>query len=127
MLQLVYSIWQQKETTREFKDALTLRVFKGKGSEQCPDISLPSSTRKELTKIVLSRLNADVAKTNVPVEQRGLRASLSPGTVAVCLVLGLLILALIITMIIILVRGHQRKRLDQERGEIIPESTEEFR
>ncbi|KAF8568950.1 hypothetical protein P879_01386 [Paragonimus westermani] len=51
---------------------------------------------------------------------------LSPGTIAVCVVLGLLILALIIAMIVILVRGHQRKRLDQERGEIIPESTEEF-
>ncbi|KAF5401300.1 hypothetical protein PHET_05089 [Paragonimus heterotremus] len=52
---------------------------------------------------------------------------LSPGTIAVCVVLGLLILALIITMIVILIRGQQRKRLDQERGEIIPESVEDFR
>ncbi|KAA3670290.1 uncharacterized protein DEA37_0004806, partial [Paragonimus westermani] len=81
LLQLVHSIWEHEVMPQDFKDALIVPLFKGKGSKQCTDsyrgISLLSCAGKVLARILLNRLNASVLEMNVPEEQCGFRSSRS--------------------------------------------------
>ncbi|KAA3670999.1 uncharacterized protein DEA37_0003259 [Paragonimus westermani] len=81
LLQLVHSIWKHKVMPQDFKDAIIVPLFKGKGSKQRTDsyrgVSLLSCAGKELARILLNRLNANVLEMNFPEEQWEFRASRS--------------------------------------------------
>ncbi|KAA3671420.1 uncharacterized protein DEA37_0005224, partial [Paragonimus westermani] len=81
LLQLVHSIWVHETMPENFKDALIVSLFQGKGSKQWADsyrsISLLSCTGKVLARILLNRLNATVLEVSVPKERCGFLASRS--------------------------------------------------
>ena len=81
MLNLVRSIWTHEAVPQEFKDALLIPLYKGKGSKRVTDnyrgISLLSCAGKLVARILLNRLNAEVLHSNVPEEQCGFRAGRS--------------------------------------------------
>ena len=81
LLSLVHSIWEHESVPQEFKDALLIPLYKGKGNKNVTDsyrgISLLSCAGKLVARILLNRLNAEVLDSNAPEEQCGFRAGRS--------------------------------------------------
>ena len=77
LLQMIKAIWDTEQVPKEFKDALIVPLYKGKGSKQCTNsyrgISLLSCAGKLLARVLLNRLNSEILETNVPEEQCGFR------------------------------------------------------
>ena len=77
LLQLILTIWEAEEVPRDFKDALVVPLFKGKGNKQLPNsyrgISLLSCAGKILARILLNRLHTEILETEIPEEQCGFR------------------------------------------------------
>ncbi|KAA3670761.1 uncharacterized protein DEA37_0015017 [Paragonimus westermani] len=67
LLQLVHSIWEHEAMPQDFKDALIVPLFEGKGSKR-PVV---------VARILLNRLNVTILQVSVPEEQCGFRASRS--------------------------------------------------
>ena len=77
LLSIVENIWETEQMPPEFKDALIVPLYKGKGAKQSANnyrgISLLNCAGKLMARILLNRLNSEVLETNVPEEQCGFR------------------------------------------------------